>query len=172
MGDMPRLACRCRRRLFGPCRPIMPKPPALPWGRARRKGGGQSNWTIPAKLIGEIGCEWREPRGPRRTALGEGCYLGGRRLAADGGRGCQWRLIGLPFFTSDLRVCMDGALGGGQQGVGSDAGLCGELTGASGLGLEAVDTVAVFVSVLVGKLRSEVARLGHLGLVKPGSAMG
>ena len=94
----------------------------------------------------------REPRGPRRSALGEGRHLGGRRLAADGGGGCKRRLVGLPFFPGDLRVSVDGAFSGGQQGVGGEARLGGELAGAGGLGLEAVDAVAVLVASSLASL--------------------
>ena len=61
---------------------------------------------------------------------------------------------------------LDRALCNGQQGVGGEACLTGE--GPGGLGIEAIDAVAVLVAVVVGELGGEVAGLRDFGVVELG----
>src|SRR5271168_3950715 len=89
---------------------------------------------------------------PARTASPEGGGLGFRRLAADGGGAGDRRFIGFPLVAGDVGVGIDCTLGRGHQGEGGEARFGGELTGAGGAALEPIDSLAVLVAVVVGKL--------------------
>ena len=114
----------------------------------------------------------REPFGPRL------CYS---HPNASSAAAAAWRLtlpagargfVGLPVLSGDLGVSVDGALRGSQQGKGGEARLGSEGAGAGGLGVEAVDAVAVLVAILVGEVGCEVAGLCDLAAVEGGAAVG
>jgi hypothetical protein len=79
--------------------------------------------------------------------------------------------VRFPMLAGDVQVCFHRRLGRGHQGVGGQRGFGGELAEAGGAAFEALDTFPVFVAVVVGELRGQVAGVAHpLGGSVPSSA--
>ena len=102
----------------------------------------------------------------------EGADLGGDGLAADGAARGLAAFVGFPVLSADVGVGVDGPVSGGKQGVSLQADDGGELAGALGAVLQAVDAVAVLVAVLVGDGAGGVAGLCGLAVVEVAGAMG
>src|SRR5271166_6204728 len=106
----------------------------------------------------------RGPFGPRRGASArEGAHLGGGGLLLDLGFGRGF--VGLPVVAGQVLVCVDRAVGCGEQGVSLHRHVGGEFAGPLRLAFEA-DRGAVFAVAAVGSPGGRGAGFTDLGGVE------